>query len=274
MKNKYSDIRFAWRSLYSKEEFVTRFKPFFNKGKLNFSPEIVEYIEYGGGKNAFVMDYLLCSNSPLVTHYFIETKELYDFLASSEIKELSYAHMQAKKWGYPRIDKMVANVRMRQIVLHHQDTTLPSIKVVYSLLNEYTSAEQFYIYVEDGDTYAGFRELEAPKGYLISDLNNPSPNHLYTFARVAMNFLLYEACFPDKIVNGPPECLANPNHYRRFNNKTLKVASEIVDRDGPTPHFRSGYFRFLKDERYTHKRFQMVFVRSTFVHGKAKTVEE
>ena len=38
------------------------------------------------------------------------------------------------------------------------------------------------------------------------------------------------------------------------------------------PHFRKGYFKFLKSDFYTHKKGQIVFVCETMVNGKAKTV--
>jgi len=86
---------------------------------------------------------------------------------------------------------------------------------------------------------------------------------------------LYTACFPHAVRDGLPEDIRFPQHHKKDKKKTLVAVPEVqVERGSPRPHFRVGHFRYLKSDRYTHKRGQWVFVKQTFVKGRAKTVEE
>jgi hypothetical protein len=84
-------------------------------------------------------------------------------------------------------------------------------------------------------------------------------------------------CIPDCIVEGVP-----PNMHDEYNGKEIKTIS-LSEKISETsinkatgkmvaPHYRKGYFKFLKSDFYTHKRGQIVFVTETMVNGKAKTV--
>jgi hypothetical protein len=90
-----------------------------------------------------------------------------------------------------------------------------------------------------------------------------------------LGLLLYRECFPETFLTGLPSDLQHPSHHQHKSIFTVGVSDKVKlggTHDSPTPHFRCGHFRVLKSEKFTHKRFQTVFVHETFVKGQAKTV--
>lgn len=90
-----------------------------------------------------------------------------------------------------------------------------------------------------------------------------------------LGLLLYRECFPETFVPGLPSDLKHPSHHQHKAAFTVGISEKVKlggTHDSPTPHFRCGHFRVLKSEKFTHKRFQTVFVHETFVKGTAKTV--
>jgi hypothetical protein len=87
--------------------------------------------------------------------------------------------------------------------------------------------------------------------------------------KLALASLAYIQAFPDMVADGLPVGLSNVNHYRKSYSKIVAPSSIVFTREGPCPHYRSGHFRLLLSEKYTKKRGQMVFVKGTFVKGKA-----
>lgn len=86
---------------------------------------------------------------------------------------------------------------------------------------------------------------------------------------------MYCSCFPEAVKDGPPEDLKHPSHHQYESVKTIGISHQITlsgTHDSPVAHFRRGHFRVLRSDKFKHKRFQAVFVRETFVNGKAKTV--
>lgn len=94
-------------------------------------------------------------------------------------------------------------------------------------------------------------------------------------ARLIVGLALYVAAFPDMMMPGLPDDLANPGHYTGARSFKVGVADAIRNtgtHSSPTAHYRMGHFRVLSSERFTTKRFQTIFVRGTFVKGHAVTV--
>lgn len=87
---------------------------------------------------------------------------------------------------------------------------------------------------------------------------------------------MYINCFPETVKDGVPEDLKHPSQHKSNNPVTIGIAKPVRAEKGehasPCGHFRRGHFRTLRDKRYTKKRGQTVFVRETFVKGKAVTV--
>lgn len=91
------------------------------------------------------------------------------------------------------------------------------------------------------------------------------------YTRMIAGLGLYMTCFPEQVKDGIPSD-AKRADYARGNAKTIGVSDKVIQRDGPTPHYRSGHFRLLSADRYVNKRGQVVFVHGCFVKGQAKTV--
>lgn len=91
------------------------------------------------------------------------------------------------------------------------------------------------------------------------------------YTRMIAGLGLYMTCFPEQVQDGIPAD-AKRAEYAAGHAKTIGISESVVQRDGVTPHYRSGHFRLLSAERYVNKRGQVVFIRGCFVHGQAKTV--
>lgn len=85
-----------------------------------------------------------------------------------------------------------------------------------------------------------------------------------------VNLIMYINSFPESVKDGAP--LGQTLAYNHNRSKIINTHESIIDRSGVTPHFRSGHFRHLESDVYTKKKGQVVFVRSTFVSGHAKTI--
>jgi len=93
--------------------------------------------------------------------------------------------------------------------------------------------------------------------------------------KIAVASLLYEECFPECVIQGPPEYIKHPSHHKYKSQQHLAISPKILQSGShasPKAHFRSGHFRVLKSEKFKNKRFQVVFVSQTFVKGKAETI--
>lgn len=96
------------------------------------------------------------------------------------------------------------------------------------------------------------------------------------FPKLLVGLGMYASCFPEMIKEGPPTDLKHPSIHccDNLRSRTVGVSPKIHHQNGsPTPHFRRGHFRVLNSEKFTHKRFQTVFVSESFVNAsKSKTV--
>jgi hypothetical protein len=86
---------------------------------------------------------------------------------------------------------------------------------------------------------------------------------------------LYMDAFPDAVVEAGTENVHQIKHYDGI--RYVVNRNEIVDeehRHNVSPHWRRGHFRLLASEKFVHKHGQTVYVRGTFVKGKAFDVLE
>jgi hypothetical protein len=92
-------------------------------------------------------------------------------------------------------------------------------------------------------------------------------------ARLVFGLSLYMDAFPDAVVEASGEDVKHIGYYS--GQRRTVTPNEIVDeerRHGVSPHWRRGHFRVLASERFTRKQGQTVYVRGTFVKGKAFAV--
>jgi len=104
-------------------------------------------------------------------------------------------------------------------------------------------------------------------------------NHALTvnMLKLLVSLGMYVNCFPGSLTKGVPDDLAHPSQFQYDEMFTLGVVDAVKEHassgcSSMTPHFRGGYWKTLRSERFTKKRFQAIFVRSTFVKGHAETV--
>jgi hypothetical protein len=95
--------------------------------------------------------------------------------------------------------------------------------------------------------------------------------------KIVVGLGMYIDCFPDALKSGVPADLAHPSQFQHKNMFTVGIADKVRvagsgTHDSPIPHMRKGYLKTLRAERFTKKRFQTIFVASTFVKGRAATV--
>lgn len=97
-----------------------------------------------------------------------------------------------------------------------------------------------------------------------------SDEGLNWMAKLIFGLSLYMDAFPDAVVDADDSSVHRINHYdggRRVVNR-----NEIVDeerRHGVSPHWRRGHFRLLTSAKFVRKQGQTVYIRGTFVKGKA-----
>ena len=92
-------------------------------------------------------------------------------------------------------------------------------------------------------------------------------------ARLIFGLSLYMDAFPDAVVAASGEDVKHIGYYS--GQRSTVTPNEIVDeerRHGVSPHWRRGHFRVLASERFTRKQGKTVYVRGTFVKGKAFAV--
>jgi hypothetical protein len=184
-------------------------------------------------------------------HYFIEGKGMRDWLqnASPQLSDMNFGFFITM---------------LRGIVVHFEGS------------DEYS---RIYTAAEWSDGSCGL--------YIFPSHNEEKPRQTFTITadyllkpqeiakdeiRLFSGILAYMACFPDCIHEGLPEGIQHPAHFKKI--KSFRVMPQIEHEHGNiTPHFRSGHFRVLSSEKFTKKRFQVIFIKECFVKGEAKTVE-
>lgn len=107
----------------------------------------------------------------------------------------------------------------------------------------------------------------------------PDRAYIVDTQKLIAGLALYMAAFPEQVRDGLPDGLNNPNHFKRFEARTFGVSDKVKTPDDgwhyarPRPHYRSGHFCVLADERYVNKRGQVIFRHGCFVAGAVKTVD-
>jgi hypothetical protein len=215
-------------------------------------------------------------------NYFVETKELLDFLCRTQIKDIdgfskliSEKYTQADSFGRADIlddDEPTGMRNESDVRAYWFAGAIHAPGIENSIIFLAQNAE----YEGKDHKYKGSLFVTNGKIFQLNPLHDLSFDaELSSYVKAIINLFLYMDCFPDSVHEGTPDvCIQS---YRIGNNsKAVHIATHesLIERSGVTPHLRRGHFRLLASEHFTKKRGQTVFVHAAFVKGHAETVED
>lgn len=266
------------KSEYSKVNWpdLREFKKLKEKDRANFYIDAVyslmennnnHYAKY----NMFIHDIFTIKPK----NYYIDTKELSDFLCSIPIKnniidELNY-YFDSKVSINNSIGIVNNNGGIEQDGVKELSGIIHSKSLSYSIIFIVNYFVNSKIYLKISAYYnQTFFEISAPP---INEKINSDEGKIL---KLILNLIFYMSAFPEKILDRPPDEVCDK--LNKNNSKTISLSKEIADyihenRD-VSPHLRRGHFRMLSSDYFKNKQGQIVFVKSSFVKGNAKTVIE
>lgn len=212
-------------------------------------------------------------------NYFVDTSDLFNFLSTTEVKNLDARQLMVShetNWarGFTRSGEEIGRVSYFCGAIHAPW----SGRSILFLLAGPTDKPTLPGYIGSLFVSDGNRGQLFPIASLLQNNTNEDENRLREFIserNLILNLFLYMEAFPASIHEGCPAIALEPWEVKSKDRSFRISAHEsLLDRSGPTPHFRRGHFRMLSSEHWTKKRGQVVFVRSTFVKGHAETVED
>ena len=194
-------------------------------------------------------------------NYFVD-EHLFHFLEETNVKDVSGFQKIIVERSTAVVDrKETGKINIFAGIIH--SPALESSLAFFSFRNETATA----LLLQTHDRIAWGRVDEHTKGR----------GDWWKEYNVVMNLVMYMDCFPDCVHEGTPDDVSQTfTLQNESKDKRLSTDEAILDREKSerSPHFRRGYFKHLGSEFYKNKRGKTVFVRSTFVHGKAVVVEE
>lgn len=235
---------------------------------------------------------LLANNEFL--HYYITSKELSDFFISTHVKEdslqdiLSVVSMYATtSWKdaeitqLKEINKGRYKNQEKEGEKEYESEVVTGIKfftgcihcksMTRSVFFNFQQTENLCnLFLSNGDDVSRL-PLTGDKHLRSNvDLNNSWGNLL----RLVINMTYYMKAFPDHVVNVPPDEMCDKLNIG--NSRSVSLAGDIEQylkesRD-VSPHLRRGHFKYLGSDFYTRKRGQVIFVKSSFVKGQARSI--
>jgi len=179
-------------------------------------------------------------------YYFIESLELLGFLQTVGLAEIT-------------TQELLQNLPYAYGVLCFPRNKIPAV------FWSYNKEKNEYICSSGGEDYRA--SLTATKDANIMNICNDN-----TSFKVLLSFFVYCQYFTGVIKEGIPGNLKKQNHFKKFNNFKVTENKEIFTKSEKKPHVRRYHFRYLKSDRYKNKKGCFVFVRESFIKGKANTV--
>jgi hypothetical protein len=192
----------------------------------------------------------------LAQNIYLDSKELYEFLCSTDIKEQDAALEALNSYGY-----LIDGIKALTVVINVPDL---DASVAASIVE--TGLEKsvvMMIFDKEHQIGGEFHSI-----YENIDSTSIVTKRLY---QLVFNLFMYMRCFPDRITKDAPDFIMEPRNLIR-KSITIKTHESLIDHTGVTPHFRRGYFKLLKSDYYVHKKGQVIFIKSTFVKGDAMTI--
>jgi hypothetical protein len=117
----------------------------------------------------------------------------------------------------------------------------------------------YYIAASNGECGVLLHEKEEGIGFEGVDVG-----------RLLFGLSLYMDAFPDAVVEAGSESVHQIKHYAGARH--IVNRNEIIDeehRNSVSPHWRRGHFRLLSSEKFIRKQGQTIYIRGTFVKGRA-----
>lgn len=204
-------------------------------------------------------------------NYYIESKALYEFLKNVEIVDTSAIENAVEEYGKQYVKeeyRETTSVKKYCFFIHSPGVECSTF--VVTSINEFKTLnwKNSGIGVANGDDCAAVEFCQINKKWVSKDIDT---DRMKLEINLAVNLFLYLSCFPECVTNKAPKgVIVSNNQIGR--SHIISTHESLFDRSSVTPHFRNGHFRLLQSDRFTKKRGQVVFVRSTFVKGQAKTV--
>lgn len=278
MKEEYSKINFPYMRKI-KKQYIEDNKLFDNALKnimLDYKEKKIVIEETLGYIND-VKFYQTFIENKIYKNYYIESKELSDFFCNTAIKKeiiLNFSKIINKnieifssfengKGGFLKEKNLSGIIYSR---------SFPRSLFFMFYASEFDNYKKVFSYVTDGDTICTV-PIFSSDSKILQEMNNPIYNNSL---RLVLNMIFYMDAFPDKISNKPPEEVCDKLNFN--NSKTISISKDIEDylheNREVSPHLRRGHFKYLGSDYFKNKKGQTIFVKSSFVKGKAVTIKE
>jgi hypothetical protein len=226
-------------------DFCAKNKLYFVHGGKHYADQVS--IETAGRVLQYAAYYQILAKSGSCDHYFFVGNEFLPWLESV---------------GTPENGEMLdflfsSSSRDRVSMLHFEGGKSPCL-----LVGVMQSKNNLGILIQDNN-----------RGFFTFDktIKTVAPESAPSL-HLVFNALSYIKAFPDTVLPGLPDTVKHAPRYRNAKCFGVVPSKEIIERDGPKPHYRTGHFRFLQSERFKHKRGMTIFIKGTFVKGRAMTV--
>jgi len=226
----------------------------------------------------FLIHHIVCEKE--YKNYYIDSKELSDFFINTSIKKdilINFKKITQKESTYATdipTGKHELDYAIQESFsgIIHSKNINRSIFFLFITTTGYSFSD---IFITDGkeNIYICLN----PHVYKVLDfINNNEVDNNSKIIKLVLNMIFYMDAFPDKINNKPPEEVCDKLNFN--NSRTISLSKDIADylheNREVSPHLRRGHFRYLDSEYYKNKKGQTIFVKSSFVKGKAVTVAE
>ena len=258
----------------------------------NFPPDYLEYTFGEMYKRAINnQDDLLYGDTLMLkahvygetNHIFIEDERLYALLKESPVKDQfnidllieSGLLLRQKDYFYTRAlgeTKVKDSIITYSMEIHARDAK--SAIGVMVLDGRSIEPGKVKMFIARGNDIAALSDQQllnkgGDEGYVVFKGDKDAMERI----QVVHNLCMYlEAYGKESVRDGVPQ--GQPLRYEEKSGRIISVARGIEEHlREVSPHMRRGYFKRLKSDYFTHKKGQMIYVKATFVRGKAKTVE-
>lgn len=213
--------------------------------------------------------------------YFIEDKNLAEFLKSTKVNSLKYLaeELEDKEfYVYTESESLFFKVLTDK---ETEDVGMGYVeeKILYIISNKFAPIiVPLYFEGNPEDTTKWLKE----EAKVFKRQNKDQEEKINTMIkrdiecfRMAMNLMFYVKAFPDAVREGLPMRIAHnqKKDFKGIETRTITIDDGIItERNEKAPHFRSGYFMYFKNDRYKKMKGKCVFVEPTFVKGKGKII--